>query len=709
MMTPVDSRPQTRLASEIAPVRTGALSYPLGVVLLAAAYFTAGKIGFAFPSAGTSVTFIWPAAGIAVAALFWFGRRYWPGVALGSFAVYVGLVSWWAAAGIAAGNTLAVVTVVLVLKRLRFNPAFASQRDPLILAAAALAGMFLSSTNGTVWLALDGHILLPEFGGVWLIWWICSAVGVLVFAPPLLAFTPESRQALGRQGEAVGLAIALIAGLSLATLCLGPLVGWASQKYPLMLFPAAFAVWVTVRYGAWAGMLYGLVIAVVAVWATAAGKGPFVRSDVQSGLIMLWAYTGGLTLVNLVIAGAVTGRERAEERARASEAVYRSLVEDGPAMLCRLDPGGRVTFANGAYLRAVRRSAAEVIDRPFADGHSPEDRDKLTEAIGALATGLPPVAVEVLAPGGRLRWHKWTLTAVGEPGQPVLAIQAVGLDVTALRRAEQQRRAIEEQMFQTQKLESLGVLAGGIAHDFNNILTGILGHAELAAEEAPPGSPVHDHLSVISEAARRAAERVRQLMAYAGKGPMAVCPLDLNAVVRDAADLAAVSIPKRCELRFEPGMDLPPMEADERQVRQVVTSLIINASEAVGDRPGLIRVRTEAVQFSHHGDSSSGSRTTLPVGRYAAIRVSDTGCGMDEDVKARAFDPFFSTKFAGRGLGLAAVHGIVKAHSGAVEVESHPGRGTEFTVLFPASLSVPDDVGATTPLPAATAGSARGR
>ena len=116
-------------------------------------------------------------------------------------------------------------------------------------------------------------------------------------------------------------------------------------------------------------------------------------------------------------------------------------------------------------------------------------------------------------------------------------------------------------MFQTQKLESLGVLAGGIAHDFNNILTGILGDAELAAEDAPPGSLLHEHLTGITGAARRAADRVRQLMAYAGKGPLAIRPLDLNAVVRDASDLAAVSAPKRCELRFEPGRSLPPAAA----------------------------------------------------------------------------------------------------------------------------------------------------
>jgi PAS domain S-box-containing protein len=677
------------------------------VALFAAAYFAGGKAGLAFPTVGEIVTLVWPPTGLAVAVLFRFGPRYWPGIPLGVILLNAGLASPPALAGIAAGNTLAPVVAVLALRRLRFDPSFASQRDPLLFAVAALGGMALSATNGAIWLIIDGQILLPEFPGVWLVWWVGDAVGVLVFAPPLLTFTPEVRQALRRKGEALGLALSLTAGLGLAILCLGPLLGELPRKYPLALIPAGFMVWVAVRYGAWAASLYGMGLAAVALWAAAIGGGPFARPDVNGGLVMLWAYVGGLTGIALVIAGVAAGRDRAEAQLRAGQATYRSLVEDNPAMICRLTPAGVIEFANQTYLRAVRKSAAEVLGRPFTEGHTPEDRERLFRALKDLAVGLPPVTVEALAPGGRMRWHEWTLTAAGEPGQPPVSIQAVGLDVTALRRAERQRRALEAQMFQAQKLESLGVLAGGIAHDFNNILTGILGHAELAAEAAPGGSALHGHLGAITAASRRAADRVRQLLAYAGKGPLAIRPLDLNAVLRDAADLAAVSAPKGCELRFEPGPNLPAVLADEAQVRQLVTSLILNAGEALGDRPGVIRVRTEAVCLSDPGEESSGSRHSLSPGRYVAVRVSDTGCGMTEAVKTRMFDPFFSTKFAGRGLGLAAVHGIVKAHRGAVEVESQPGRGTEFTVLLPTAVG-DDDTAPTTPLPA-SAGSVRTR
>ena len=680
-------------------VNAGTARYLVGVVLFAAAYFAAGKAGLAFPFVGDVVTLVWPPSGIAVAVLWRFGLRYWPGVALGVLATNVGLVSGWVLAGFAAGNTLAPVAAVLMLRRLRYDPSFASHRDPLLFAAAALAGMAVSASNGAVWLLLDSYILLPEFLDVWLVWWVGDAVGVLVFAPPLLTLTPEVWRTLRTRAEAVGLGLALAAGLGVAVLCLGPLLGELPRKYPLVLVPAGFMVWAAVRYGAWAASVYGVVLAAVALWATAVGGGPFTRPDMQSGLVTLWAYVGGLTGAALVIAGVVAGRDRAEARLRAEEATYRSLVEDNPAMICRLTPTGVVEFANQTYLRAVRKSASQILGRPFGDSHAPEDRERLAQAVRDLAVGRQPVTVEVLAPGGRMRWHEWTLTAAGEPGGPPVAVQAVGLDVTALRRAERQRRALEEQMYQTQKLESLGVLAGGIAHEFNNILTGILGHAELATEDTPQGSLLSEHLSGITDSARRAADRVRQLMAYAGKGQLAIRPLDLNAVIRDAADLAAVSVPKRCELRFEPGAGLPAVRADETSVRQLVTSLVINAGEAVGDGPGQIRVRTEAVHLSQPGEESSGSRQALAPGRYVVIRVSDTGCGMTEAVKARVFDPFFSTKFVGRGLGLAAVHGIVKAHSGAVEVESHPGRGTVFTVLLPVALG-DDDTALAIPLPA---------
>jgi two-component system cell cycle sensor histidine kinase/response regulator CckA len=257
-------------------------------------------------------------------------------------------------------------------------------------------------------------------------------------------------------------------------------------------------------------------------------------------------------------------------------------------------------------------------------------------------------------------------------------------DVTARNRAEEERRQLEAQMQQGQKLESLGVLAGGIAHDFNNLLTAILGHANLALLEMAPESPGCDSLREIENASRRAAELCRQMLAYAGRGRLIVESVNLSRLVQELVHMLHVSISKKALLSCDLAEDLPAIEADPAQVRQIVMNLVINASEAIGDNDGAIGITTSALECGGEDLRSSLHTETPPPGRYVLLEVADTGCGMDADTQARVFDPFFTTKFAGRGLGLAAVLGIVRKHRGAIKVSSERGKGTTFRILFPA-------------------------
>ncbi|NLF38434.1 PAS domain S-box protein [bacterium] len=258
-------------------------------------------------------------------------------------------------------------------------------------------------------------------------------------------------------------------------------------------------------------------------------------------------------------------------------------------------------------------------------------------------------------------------------------------DVTDRTRAEEDRRKFEAQMQHTQKLESLGILAGGIAHDFNNLLMAILGNVDLALKDLSPVSPVRDNLVEVERTARRAADLCRQMLAYSGRGRFVVEPLSLNEVVSEMAHMLEVSVSKKAALRFSLAPDLPPINADATQVRQVVMNLVINASEAIGDQNGLIAVTTGAVQCDRAYLSELWLSDELPPGCYVMLEVADTGCGMSKETQARIFDPFFTTKFTGRGLCLAAVHGIVRGHKGAIKVYSEPGQGTTVKVLFPAS------------------------
>ncbi|MBU0679366.1 MAG: PAS domain S-box protein [Verrucomicrobia bacterium] len=276
----------------------------------------------------------------------------------------------------------------------------------------------------------------------------------------------------------------------------------------------------------------------------------------------------------------------------------------------------------------------------------------------------------------------------------------IARDVTVLKQAAEEKRRLEAQVQQTQKLESLGVLAGGIAHDFNNLLMGILGNVDLAMEELPDVSPAKRSLFEIVTSAKRAADLCRQMLAYSGKGQFLVEPVDLNEIVEEMTRLLEVSVSKMAILRYGLAPNLPAVKADATQIRQVVMNLITNASEAIGSASGIISVCTGAADCRRKYLKNLTMGENLSEGTYVYVEVSDTGVGMDAETQAKIFDPFFTTKFTGRGLGLAAVHGIVRGHNGAIDVRSALGKGTTIRVLFPAhneparSLSRKDPTGA---------------
>ncbi len=255
-------------------------------------------------------------------------------------------------------------------------------------------------------------------------------------------------------------------------------------------------------------------------------------------------------------------------------------------------------------------------------------------------------------------------------------------DLTAEQKREEEREQLEERMRQGQKLESLGVLAGGIAHDFNNLLVGVLGNAELAARELCEDSPVRSAVQAIQLAATRAAELVNEMLVQAGQTHPQVRPLDLPALIAEMRELLWASVPKT--VRVQPSFPerLPPVMADPTQLRQVVMNLITNAADASRARGGIIRIEAEAVTLAGPPDGLAPTCRLEP-GRYVRLVVQDDGEGMDAATVTRMFDPFFSTKFTGRGLGLAAVLGIVRGHHGGIAVHSELGRGTSMQLYLP--------------------------
>jgi signal transduction histidine kinase/CheY-like chemotaxis protein len=333
------------------------------------------------------------------------------------------------------------------------------------------------------------------------------------------------------------------------------------------------------------------------------------------------------------------------------------------------DAQGRALWVNESFSRLTGRRAEEV------EGTVP---------VSLAPVGLRPGG-EVCYPGpdGTERWLAWSVTALEDGPAGPGGYVAIGADVTARKRDEEEHRRWQERAQNAQRLESLGVLAGGIAHDFNNLLGAMLGHASLARDQLPPASAARGPLAEIERAAERAADLTRQVLAYSGKGQTVRGPVDLADCVREMAALLAPTL-RRAEVRLEFEDRLPAVEGDPTQLRQVILNLLTNASEAL-DGAGRITVRIHAVNLAEGELQPAYGLDELPAGRYAVLEVADTGCGMDEATLARAFEPFFTSKFTGRGLGLSAVLGVARSHGGAVSVTSEPGRGSTFRVYLPAS------------------------
>jgi len=242
-------------------------------------------------------------------------------------------------------------------------------------------------------------------------------------------------------------------------------------------------------------------------------------------------------------------------------------------------------------------------------------------------------------------------------------------------------KKLEADIQHAQKLETLGVLASGIAHDINNLLLTILGNADIALYKLSSESPLYKFINNIKVASMRASGLTNQMLAYSGKGSFIVEPIDLNKLVDEMANLLKVSISKNIMLKFSFEENLPTIEADAAQIRQVVMNLITNASESIGENNGVIEVKTGVVK----ADTDSFFGKISQDLDYTYIEVLDTGCGMDEKTRKKMFNPFFTTKLTGRGLGLSVVNEIIHGHNGIINVHSEPQNGTRFTVFFPSS------------------------
>jgi len=375
----------------------------------------------------------------------------------------------------------------------------------------------------------------------------------------------------------------------------------------------------------------------------------------------------------------VTERRHAEAALRESELRYRELVENARDLICTCDLDGRLLSINKAGLDLTGYTQDFIVGRELIDVVAPESREhaKALFTSGHTDSTSGRTEVVVLTHDGHRVVFELSTSLQRRGGVPI-GIQAIGRDIT-------DRRRLEENLRQAQKMEAVGKLAGGIAHDFNNLLTAILGFAALAEEEQRPNTPIHEWIVQIRRSGEQAASLTRQLLAFGRRQTLQPVNLDLNQVVDDIQKMLRRLIGENIELVVQLEPNLEVVRADRSQVQQVIMNLVVNAKDAM-PHGGRITIRTKNV-MSHHQGSSVGK--DAPAGHYVALLVEDTGEGVEPAIRERIFEPFFTTKPLGRGtgLGLATVYGIVKQSKGDLQVQSTPGHGATFTVFLPAVTS----------------------
>jgi PAS domain S-box-containing protein len=380
----------------------------------------------------------------------------------------------------------------------------------------------------------------------------------------------------------------------------------------------------------------------------------------------------------------LTEQKQAEAALRESEERFRRVFEEGPLGVALMGRDHRFLRVNSALCQMLGYPEEALVQMSFADITHPDDvRVDADLAERLFRREIPSYRLQkrYVKKNGEVIWVNLTKSLIlDENGEPLYGLSMVE-DITEVKRTQEEALA-------RQKLESLGTLAGGIAHDFNNLLGAVQAQAELALSELDAGSSCKEELNAIREVSMRGSEIVRELMIYAGTESTVVELVDLSKIVDEMLTLLKVSVTKRAVIQTNLDHDLPAIRASAAQLRQIVMNLITNASDAIGDRDGVIRVITRHVTLK--GESATTPSTTLSVGRYVQLEVSDTGRGMSVQTQAKVFDPFFTTKSAGRGLGLAVVHGIVRSLGGAIHFTSEPDKGTTFQVSLPCAETMAD-------------------
>jgi PAS domain S-box-containing protein len=578
------------------------------------------------------------------------------------FAVATPLPAWFLLAAFVNDSLKGLIAASLTRRALRGKEIrFDALHDLWVyLAAAVLLAPALSSVAGAVTWVVMGRAFWPA----WRQWFLGDAIANLVCVPLFLYLARDWRKLIAARPARYAEGLVLFAALPLsAYLAYQHGMGNAGLVDPFGYIPLPFLVWAAVRFGP-AGASGALsVISILCVAAASASQPGISPPGSMDSTLSIQLFIAVLAIPILSLSVLVEQQRKTEESLRESEERFRNMADSAPVMIWISAADGLATFFNKVWLDFTGRTLEEERGNGWTKNVDPNDLAGYWTSYWAAFYQCRHSHMEyrLRRADGEYRWILSSGAPRFTPGGVFAGYIVSAVDITDLKRSQ-------DEAFARQKLESLGVLTAGIAHDFNNLLGSILALAECVETELAPGTPAREEVQKIETVAMRASEIVREMMIYSGQDKASLAPVDVSQLVEDMLELLKVSISKHAALQTDLQKSLPPVLGSAPQIRQIVMNLIINASEAIGEKDGVIRIGTSRI---------AGDRG------YVRLEVSDTGCGMTQAAQAKIFDPFFSTKFAGRGMGLAVVQGTVRAHDGAIQLVSSPGQGTTFEIFLP--------------------------
>jgi signal transduction histidine kinase/ActR/RegA family two-component response regulator len=665
---------------------------PILVNLLVAVFYAAA--GIATLSLGVAAgpdlsTVVWISSGLAFALALQVPFPVWPGAALGAIATTLFEGSPWlhvAATGVANGGEIALG--VFLLGKVGFNRRFGAVRDVVYFVVLACGvACATAALLSVVSLVATGGAPEAAFGRIWLMWWLTHGMGMLVVVPLALIVRARGREvtrAAWREG-------AVLLSAAFVTSWTSFLAPAGSMRAELFFLPLPILLRSAVRGDALVATLGAFIVTTAAIAGALGLEGPFSQRTANEALFLTWSFAS-VTIVATVTATAVV-RERAlaQREVQRGERRLRAVLEATNEGILVADDLGRVTDVNSAFLSLIGgRRVSLRSNEPYA--HVDSFLERLRP--GGPNGGKGPAALDPDIEAGRqafaevrledgrvLEAESMPLAGRDDPPGRVWSVR----DVTQRVASEEERRRLHEQVLHSQKLEGLGVLAGGVAHDFNNVLAGIMGYAELLLAQPGLDAEGRQDAEGIVRAAQHAAGLCGQLLTYAGRNTAVLAPVDLSACVKDMRQFMAMSVSKNVDLSLDTPSHPVVCIADEVQIRQVIFNLVVNASEAISERPGRgrIGVRVGSRFCDREWLAHAYGADDLQEGTYGIVEVQDDGVGMEPAFVSQIFDPFFSSKGPGRGLGLSAVLGVLRTHRGALAVESDAGTGTRFQIVLP--------------------------